>query len=110
MLVLPSSKNQNFSLHFLPSFPNFLKFDRQDHISPITWPKMSPRSSCSSNSRSRYSREGSYDSTSSSSSNTSSNTGNTIHSRRTMSRTNSESHTPPPPPLHGFRDFFHTRV
>jgi len=27
-----------------------------------------------------------------------------------MSRTNSESHTPPPPPLHGFRDFFHTRV
>jgi len=93
MLVLPSSKHQHFSLHFLPAFPQFLKFDSRN--SHITWPTMPSRSSC-------YSREGSYDSQSSSPS-------QTIHSRRTMSRTNS-SRTPPPPALNGFSDFFHSRV
>lgn len=98
MLVLSSHKNQNFALHFLPAFPQFLKFDR---TSAITWPNMSPSSSCNSRTgRSRYSREGSYDSQ----------TSNTIHSRRTMSRTNSSSGTPPPPALNGFSDLFHSRV
>jgi len=92
MLVLSSSRNQNFSLHFLPSFPSLLKFESHH----ITWSTMS--SSCSSR---EYSREGSYDSQLEP---------QTIHSRRTMSRTNSDSRTPPPPALNGFADFFHSRV
>lgn len=69
---------------------------------------MSP--SCSNSrscERAPYSRESSYDSQASSHSNP-----QTIHSRRTMSRTNSKSRTSPPPPpaLNGFSDFFHSRV
>jgi hypothetical protein len=101
MLVLPSSKHDHFSLHFLPAIPQFLKFDRS---SIITCHNMSP---ASSHSRSCYeepcSRESSYDSQTSSRS-------QTIHSRRTKSRTNSNSRTPPPPALSGFSDFFHSRV
>jgi len=102
MLVLSSYKNENFSLHFLPAFPQFLKFERP---SGITWQTMSPASSCHSrwSHRATYSRESSYDSQASSHS-------QTIHSRRTKSRTNSGSRTPPPPALVGFSDFFHSRV
>jgi hypothetical protein len=101
MLVLHSSKNEQFSLHFLPAFPQFLKFERSNCI---TWPNMSPPSSYSRSShRAPYSRGSSYDSQASSHS-------QTIHSRRTLSRTNSKSRTPPPPALNGFSDFFHTRV
>lgn len=97
MLVLSSNKHQNFSLHFLPAFPQFLKFER---ASAVTWQNMSPTSYHSRTSESTYSREGSYDSQAS----------NTIHYRRTMSRTNSSSQTPLPPALNGFSDFFHSRV
>lgn len=97
MLVLSSNKHQNFSLHFLPAVPQSLKFDRAN---AVTWSNMSPAPCDSRPSGSNYSREGSYDSHAS----------NTIHSRRTMSRTNSTSRTPPPPALNGFSDFFHSRV
>jgi len=95
MLVLPSQKNLSFSLHFLPTFPQFLRAYK------ITWPIMtlnpSPASSCNGGKpRQEFSRESSYDST--------------IHHRRTMSRSQSNSSTPPPPTLSGFSDFFYSRA
>lgn len=118
MLVLSSSKNQNFSLHFLPSVPSFLKIDTylpsphndnnnnntNNQSRPhITWPTMTPPPSNPS-SRQTYSRETSYDSQTSSYSNSHS---QTIHSRRTLSRTTT---SPAPPPLSGFGELFHSRA
>jgi len=95
MLVLPSQKNLRFSLHFLPAFPQFLRTDK------ITWQIMTPNppaSSCCSGEKpgQEYSRESSYDST--------------IHHRRTVSRSQSNSPTPPPPTLDGFGEFFNSRA
>lgn len=112
MLVLPSSKNEHFSLHFLPALPQFLRFERpQQQQTSITWPSqiitMTPPSKSP-----RCSRESSYDSQASTPSQVSAaqSPAQTIHTRRTISRTTSSTHTPPPPALHGFSDFFHSRV
>jgi len=105
MLVL-SSKNPNFSLHFLPAFPSIPLF-KSHHItcsssatSTISTTMPSPVFA-SPPSSPRHQREGSCDSQTSQ---------NTIHTRRTLSRTSSSARTPPPPPLHGFADFFHSRL
>jgi len=92
MLALPSAKNDHFTLHFFPALITHVLKLKPDPT--ITWPVMA-------SSPSRTSRQSSYDSQSSS---------QTIHSRRTLSRTSSSSHTPPPPALNGFSDFFNSRV
>lgn len=98
MLTLPSQRNQNFSLHFLPSLSQLLKLHRSN---AITWLNMPSPLSHPQSSRSLFSQEGNCDPEASR---------NTIHSRRTMSRTESDPHGHPPPPLSGFSDLFHSRA
>ena len=88
--MLSSHKTQIFSLHFLP-LSHFRKFENA-----IVSPTSSSPSSRNGDRRPNHTRENSYDST--------------IHHRRTVSRTNSDSDTPPPPTLKGFADFFHSRT
>jgi hypothetical protein len=104
-MLLLSSRNPNFSLHFLPAFPSMPLFKSPHHrITCLRSPVEMPLPSFTSpppSPRHYSSREGSYDSQTSN---------HTIHSRRTLSRCNSSARTPPPPPLNGFADFFHSTV
>jgi hypothetical protein len=96
-MLLLSSKNPNFSLHFLPSFLRLEKpssaSSTAGHSSTWSTPLSSlptdPSTSTTTCEPLALPRTP------------------TIHHRRTISRTNS---TTPPPTLHGFADFFHARV
>lgn len=93
-MLISSSTSPSFSLHFLPVMPSTIfRSSTPRSASPYTTPS-SPNSRCPSPT---YGRAASCDS-------------QTIHHRRTTMRANSGMRTPPPPPLNGFADFFHTRT
>lgn len=92
-----SSRSPSFSLHFLPAMLPLMARSGSPPVTCSSSTTMEPSPLSTRSSSPAYGQGASCD-------------GQTIHHRRTLMRASSGMRTPPPPALHGFADFFHSRT